>query len=207
MPAYETDQEQMEVIKKWFRENGKWLLVAILIGLGIGFGWHTWQEQKLQRNEQASSLYEQLLSANEQNNPQTIQQMSEEIVKRYPKTEYAAMANLIAAKASVYQNNFSVALTNLQWVLSHSSSAALRQIARLRIARLQLSQNKPDEAQKTIDVVNDPTFQPAIDEVQGDIYSAKNDSVKARQSYQSAQSGFSALLGEDVLLSIKLAQP
>ncbi len=207
MPAYETDQEQMEVIKKWFRENGKWLLVAILIGLGIGFGWHTWQEQKLQRNEQASSLYEQLLSANEQNNPQTIQQMSEEIVKRYPKTEYAAMANLIAAKASVYQNNFSAALTNLQWVLNHSSSAALRQIARLRIARLQLSQNKPDEAQKTIDVVNDPTFQPAIDEVQGDIYSAKNDSVKARQSYQSAQSGFSALLGEDVLLSIKLAQP
>lgn len=207
MPAYETDQEQMETIKKWFKENGKWLLTAILIGLGVGFGWHTWQQQKLQRNEQASSLYEQLLTANEQNNPQAIQQMAAEMVKRYPKTEYASMASLIASKAFIYQNNPSEALSQLQWVLDHSASAGLQQIARLRKARIQISQNQPDEAQKTIAVVNDATFQPAIDEVQGDIYTAKKDPVKARQSYQSAQSGFSALLGEDVLLSIKLAQP
>jgi predicted negative regulator of RcsB-dependent stress response len=206
MPAYETDQEQMEMLRKWFKENGRWLLTAIVFGILAAFGWHIWQKQNNQRNEQASSLYEQLLTANEQNNPQTINEMSEEIVKRYPKTEYAALATLIAAKTAIYQNNNSGALNKLQWVIDHSASASLRQIARLRRARVQLSQNQPDEAQKTLSIVNDKTYQPAIDEVQGDIYSAKGDSAKARQYYQSAQSGFSSLLGEDMLLSLKIAQ-
>ncbi len=207
MPAYETDQEQMEAMKKWFKDNGKWILTAILIGLAISFGWHTWQQQKLQGNEQASSLYEQLLSANEQNNPQAIQQMTEEMIKRYPKTEYATLASFIATKAFIYENKFAEALAKLQWIIDHTTSSSLRQIARLRMARVQLSQNQIDEAQKTIQVVNDPIFQPAIDEIQGDIYNAKKDSAKARQYYQSAQSGYAAILGEDVLLSIKLAQP
>lgn len=206
MPAYETDQEQMEMLRKWFKENGKWLLTAIVFGILAGFGWHIWQKQNNQRNEQASSLYEQLLAANEQNNPQTINEMSEEMVKRYPKTEYAALATLIAAKTAIYQNNNSGALNKLQWVIDHSASASLRQIARLRRARVQLSQNQPDEAQKTLSIVNDKTYQPAIDEVQGDIYSAKGDSAKAHQYFQSAQSGFSSLLGEDMLLSLKIAQ-
>ncbi len=206
MPAYETDQEQMEMLRKWFKENGKWLLTAIVVGIIAGFGWHVWQKQNTQRNTQASSLYEQLLTANEQNNPQTINQMTAEIVKRYPKTEYAVLANLIAAKTAVYQNNNSDALNKLQWAIDHSAATSLRQIARLRKARVELSLNQPDAAQKTVSVVDNKTYQPAIDEVQGDIYSAKGDAVKAHQYYQSAQSGFSALLGEDVLLSLKIAQ-
>jgi predicted negative regulator of RcsB-dependent stress response len=207
MPAYETDQEQIEMIKKWFRENGKWLVIALVIGLAVGFGWRIWQKQNQQHNEQSSSLYEQLLTANEQNNPQVIAQLSEEIVKRYPKTEYASMANLIAGKAAVYQNNNALAEEKLQWVIDHAVSMSLRQIARLRKARVQLSQAHFDDAQKTLAVVNDKIYQPAIDEIQGDIYAAKGDSIKARQYYQSAQSGFAALFGEDMLLSMKLAQP
>jgi len=207
MPAYETDHEQFELVKKWWADYGKWVAVAILIGLVVGFGWRYWQRQQLVHRQQASLLYEQLLAANSRNNYDAMTQIAGEMVKRYPQMEYASMANLLAAKAAVMQDHNEAGLQKLQWTLDHSGNASLKQIARLRAARLLLTLNKPGEAQKLLSVVEDKTYQPAINEVQGDIYLALGDHAKARQSYQAAQVGFSELVGQDVILSMQLAQP
>jgi predicted negative regulator of RcsB-dependent stress response len=207
MPTYETDNEQMEMLKKWWGDYGKWLVIAVIIGLAAGLGWRYWQQQQIRVRQQASLLYQQLIVADSDKNRDTVMQMAAELTQRYPHTEYAALGNLVAAKNAVNANNLAVTQQKLQWTLEHSKSEAVRQIARLRESRLLLALNKPDEAQKLLSVVEDKTFQPAIDEVQGDIYLARGDRARAHQSYQSAQTGLSAFGGEDVLLSLKLAQP
>lgn len=207
MPTYETDNEQREMLKKWWSDYGKWLVVAVIIGLAAGLGWRYWQHQQVRVRQQASLLYQQLIVADSQKNRDTVTQMAAELTERYPNTEYAALGNLVAAKSAVNANNLVVAQQKLQWTLEHSKAEAVRQIARLRGSRILLAQNKPAEAQKLLSVVEDKSFQLAIDEVRGDIYLALGDPVKAHQSYQSAQTGLSAAGGEDVLLSLKLAQP
>lgn len=207
MPEYETDNEQLDQMKKWWAHNGKWVTIAVMIGLAVGFGWRYWQQQQVQRYQQASLLYQQLVVADSQNKSDEVMQLAAEITKRYPHTEYASITNLFAAKTAMAQNHHDLALQKLQWVLDHSKNASLQQIARLRKARVQLALNQAAEAQKTLAIVEDKTYQPAIDEVQGDIYMALGDRAKARQSYQAAKIGLSAVLGEDPLLSMKLAQP
>lgn len=207
MPAYETDNEQMELVKKWWADYGKWIIIAVIIGLGAGFGWRYWQQQQVEQRQQASLLYQQLIVADSKNDHDTVLQMSTEITQRYSSLEYAAMANLVAAKNALAQNNVDLAAQKLQWVLDHSRTPSIKQIARLRKARVLLMQNKTAEAQKLLATVDDKIYQPVIDEIQGDIYTQLGDLPKARQSYQAAQLGLSAVLGEDVLLSMKLAQP
>lgn len=207
MPAYETDNEQIEMLKKWWKDYGKWVVMAVVLGLIVGFGWRYGQQSQAERRQQTSLLYQQLIVADSQNNRDTVMQISAEITKRYPRASYAALANLIAAKTALAQNNSEIAVQKLQWVVDHSKNASLKQMARLRAVRILLGQNKITEAQKQLLIVDDKTFQPAIDEIQGDIYRAEGETQKARQSYQAAQVKLSAVLGEDMLLSIKLAQP
>lgn len=207
MPAYETDGEQIEAFKKIWKDYGRWIIIAVIFGLAIGLGWRYWQQQQIEHRQQASLLYQQLLGANEQNKADTVLQMSTELTRRFPQTGYAEFANLLAAKTAVAQNNLPMATEKLQWVIDHAHNPALKQIARLRAARILLAQKKPADAQKLLSVVDDKIYQSEIDEVQGDIYATLGDSAKARRSYQTAQVELSSTLGEDPYLSMKLAQP
>ncbi len=137
----------MEMLKKWWRDYGKWLIVAVIIGLAAGSGWRYWQQQQVRVRQQASLLYQQLMVADSQKNRDTVTQMAAELTERYPNTEYAALGNLVAAKSAVNANNLAGAQQKLQWTLEHSKAEAVRQIARLRASRVLLAQNKPGEAQ------------------------------------------------------------
>lgn len=204
---YETDQEQIETLKQLWRDYGKWIILTIIIGLALGFGWRYWQQQQWAHRQQASLMYQQLLAADSEKKSDVVMQMAGEMVKRYPQTEYAQLANLMAAKAAVSTNNFDAAAQKLTQVMNHSKNKSVQQIARLRLARVLLMQGNAQEALKTLAVVTDKIYQPLADEITGDIYMALHDGAKARAAYQAAQLGLSSVGGEDRLIAMKLAQP
>ena len=76
--------------------------------------------------------YQQLSIADSQNQSDTVLQINDEITKRYPKTEYAALANLIAAKNAVLNNNQTLAVEKLHWTKTHSQNTSIQQIAPIR---------------------------------------------------------------------------
>ncbi|MBS0350914.1 MAG: tetratricopeptide repeat protein [Proteobacteria bacterium] len=207
MPAYETDHDQIESLKKVWGDYGKWIVIAVIIGLAIGFGWRYWQGQKNVQRQQASLLYQQLIMADQQNKSDSVTQMTEEMTKRYPQSGYTALANLVAAKNAVQQNKSDQALQNLLWVTDHATNAGIKQIARLRTAQVYIDQKQYPQASQALAKVDDATFQPLIDQLQGDIYSGQGDRMKARQYYQSAQAALSSEVGEDKVLAMELAQP
>ena len=55
--VYRTEEEQVEALKRWFRDNGRSLVTAILIALILVFGFRYWQDSQLRQREAASAQY------------------------------------------------------------------------------------------------------------------------------------------------------
>ena len=59
----ESDEEQLELIKKWWEENGTSLVTAIVLALGVTFGYRAWVDNVRETAEAASAKYENLVQA------------------------------------------------------------------------------------------------------------------------------------------------
>jgi len=46
MAELRTDEEQVEAIKQWWKNNGSSLLIGIGAALAIAFGWQAWQTSR-----------------------------------------------------------------------------------------------------------------------------------------------------------------
>ncbi len=205
MPEY-TDQEQVDMIKKWWNDYGKFIAIAVVVGLLIGFGWRYYNQHELQRAEQASAIYQSMGLASEQKNANAVKTYADQLTAQYPKSPYASLANFLLAKEMVGVNNLNGALMHLQWVVKNSKIKSYQQMARLRAARVLLAQKQPEKAMKMLAVVNDKNFAPLISSVKGDIYSAQGKQKMARAAYLKAKNGFMVLNTADPLINMKLAQ-
>ena len=59
----ESDEEQLELIKKWWDENGTSLVTAVVLALGVTFGYRAWEDNVRETAEAASAKYENLVQA------------------------------------------------------------------------------------------------------------------------------------------------
>src|SRR5207245_8437402 len=74
-------------------------------------------------------------------------------------------------------------------VAERSKDRDLALVARLRLARVQIAQGKPDGALATLGVVEPGAFAARFHEVRGDADYAKGDRAAALKEYRSAQAG------------------
>ena len=200
------DREQIELLKNWWNEYGKAILIAIVVGLAMGYGWRFWQQHKMERAVAASNLYQELL-IDLQSNPNAVKDSAQQLVSQYPSTPYASMASLILAKQQVADNQLADATQSLQWVVIHSNSAALQQVARIREARVLIAKQQPEQAIKILQTVNDATFAPLIDDAMGDAYKAMGQNAQAQNYYQQASIGLAQAQINNPFLSLKASQP
>lgn len=205
LDGYVTEKEQLEEMGKWWKENGKWITVAIIVGLILGFGWRYYHKIETRRLENASTIYQSILGADKQTQFKTAQDGAAILIKNFPKTPYASLAAMISAQESVAQNKLTIALDQLNWVIKNSSSARQKQIARINAARILLSQNKTQDAISMLNTINDKTFMPLIDLVKGDIATKMGDAKSAQADYENAKSGLSDFPPATQLLNMKLA--
>jgi predicted negative regulator of RcsB-dependent stress response len=90
------------------------------------------------------------------------------------------------AQSKVAAGQFEQAASELKIVVEKSKDPALAQVARLRLARLQLQLGRPDEALALLDVSKAGAFAGQVHEVRGDALLAKGDRSGARLAYQAA---------------------
>lgn len=201
-----TDKEQIELIKKWCREYGVVIGIAIVIGLAVGFGWRYWHRHKVVKAEQASIIYTEMQNAASQKKFTVAQALAARLMTQYRSTPYAGMGALLSARDAVLQSNLKLALDKLQWVIKNSKMASLKQIARVRAARILLATKQYQAALNILKTVDDPMYQPLIDSVKGDIYRALGKNKLAQQSYQAAKNGFENSGIVDPFLNMKISE-
>ena len=135
-----TESEQRAMLAKAWRQYGRFLLAAVILGLVIGYSWRYWQSRKAGQAAAASDLFQQVVlqPLNKALPPDnTAVRAAHLLITQHPKQEYANLARLWLAKNAVLGTQWTVAENYLQQVVSDSANITLRQVARLRQARVQ----------------------------------------------------------------------
>lgn len=188
MEIYDTEEEQVEALKKWWKENRQSTIIGLLLGTSVILGWNYWQEHKKSQAEQASGLYAQLLKAVEADKKDSAVKLSERVQAEFPGSDYAAYSALLAAKLKVQQGDIPGAKQLLEKVAAVSNKE-LSNLAKIRLVRLMLANKEYEQGLKLINDV-DPAkssgFSNDYDELVGDLYVALDRLDQARTSYQNA---------------------
>jgi len=133
---YLTDDEQLEHVKQLFAEYGPWTFGAVIVGLGLAFGYRYYNQHLNERALDASAQFADMSAAVDGNNPGKARQIADGLVKSYPSSPYADQAQLVLARLAIDANQEAGAVGPLQEVIEHSKDAELKHIARLRLARV-----------------------------------------------------------------------
>ncbi len=197
MDVYRTEEEQIEAIKRWWNENGKPLVLGVVVVVCAWFGWNFWQNQQQATADFASDIYLDLMEAmqlvstvegdEKAKKESTAKHLAEKLKSEFTNTTYAQYAALFLAKRAVENNELDVAADELQWVLSKGPSEHMSLLAKLRLARVLFAQSKFDESLKLIENVDAGTLQSSYEEVKGDIYISQGRTEDARIAYNKAK--------------------
>jgi predicted negative regulator of RcsB-dependent stress response len=186
--AYESEQEQIEALVKWWKENGTAVVAGFLIGLGLLIAWRGWQMYTTQQAQLASVTYDQVLYALEKGEPEKARQAVQMLLSKHSNSPYAVLAVLNLARQDLKQGDIEASHARLEWVIEQNHSVPeLTHVARLRKAKLYLAQHKIAEAKKLLaNVTTQPDFAAAYAELKGDIAVAEKQVEVARQAYTQA---------------------
>ncbi|GAB2712561.1 YfgM family protein [Halomonas garicola] len=196
MAELRTEEEQMDAIKRWWKENGTSLVAGLIIaGAGV-FGFKAWQNYQDGQAEAASLRYQQLIaetagqdaaeSADEQS-LQNARSTADELVESHGGSLYAELALLLDARLAVQQDDLDGARASLEQALDDSSRGYVQGLARLRLARLDVAAG---EAQQALGRLEDDVVAPLAAQrhsVHGDAYFALGQNDEARAAWQQAQ--------------------
>jgi predicted negative regulator of RcsB-dependent stress response len=181
--------------------------VALALGLAIGFGaiggWQGWQTYKDRQGEAASALYESAKKALDASKRDEARTLVDQIVNQYSSTPYAAAASLRMAQSDVGANDLDAAVTRLTWVIEHGRDDGIKDVARLRKARVLHAQGKNDDALALLDA-EPASFKGLVLELRGDIQLAKGDKAAARDAYEKALGATEEQAANRMLLQQKL---
>ncbi|MCW8091351.1 YfgM family protein [Alteromonas sp. ASW11-130] len=197
MEQYATEEQQVEAIKKFWKENGIAIVVGAVIGLGGLWGWRYYSDSQLAAKEEASAAYQKVVEA--QDDIQSTEQL-DTFIQNNADSGYANIAGLVAAQKAVDANDFSEAEEQLQRVVNEADDANLAAVASIRLARVQLEMGKTEDALASLDKVNLDSFAAQVDEIKGDVYARQGDVEKAKEAYTRAL----AAAGNNPLIQIKL---
>lgn len=188
--SYQTDEEQVEALKKWWAEHGKSTVISVVVAVAAVLGWQGWQKQQQAEIDAASAVYQNLLTATMANNGQLTQQQSatanhlaDTLKSDFSNTTYADFAALYKAKFAVANNDLAAAEQELRWILAGGASPEITIQANLRLARVLYAQEQFAEALKQLDM-DAGGYASAFEEVRGDILTAQGDLVAASMAYQ-----------------------
>lgn len=182
-----TDEERLDLIKKWWRENGSSIITGVVLGLAVLFGSKAWFSYQETNAQTASNIYVTLMSALETGDALAVAEKTGVLVSEYGGTPYATLAALAMAKIKIEAGELNDAQAQLRWVLDNSKSEIFRDTARLRLARVLIAMEDLDAAEALLqEPVSGNAFDPLYTEVKGDVNIARGDIPAAHLAYQEA---------------------
>jgi len=194
--AYRTEEEQVEAIKRWWNDNGKGVLAAVVIGVLGSLGWQSWQGRQEAQSEAASGIYQQLLALSSQeltsdSDKVRLDELVASLTEDYSGTGYAELARLLQISSWVSQGRTQDALGALE-TLEHrvADDAAMYPVVKLRRARLQAALGDTAQAMRAFESLAGTSVAAAAWQARADIHIVQ-------QEYSSAAEALSLALAAD----------
>ena len=180
------EQEQLDTLKAWWKENGNRLLGMLLIVVVAMGGWRGWQYYQNQQSSEAATLYAGFLQQLESNDAKRVNDAAAAVMDKYAASGYAARAALLAAQVNGQGKETARARTQLHWVIDHAAEAGLKDVARLRLAAVLLDEKNYADAMKLLEAKHPASFDGLYADLRGDVLSAQGKTDEARNAYKLA---------------------
>ena len=187
MEINETEEQRIEHIKAWWKENASSVITGLLLGLALLFGAKSWFAYQDRRAEEASNIYVTMSGALARGDENLVRESAGSLIEEYSSSPYATLAALTLAKLHLAHNELEAAHAQLQWALDKSDAAPLRPLLRLRLARVMVAEGKLDETEALLaQSTPDKAYAPLYNELKGDINAARGAVDEARAQYELA---------------------
>ncbi|KPQ25279.1 MAG: hypothetical protein HLUCCA13_04470 [Halomonas sp. HL-48] len=189
--ADRSEDEQLDVIKRWWKENGMSLIAGAALAAAGVFGWNAWQDYQADKSQAASVRYQELVSmvtGDELEGDQLsdAREMVDEIVTEHDDSLYAELALLLDARLAVQQDDLESATESLTQVAESSSRRYVQSLAWLRLARIAVANDDPERALELLDEPITEALAAQQANVRGDAHRALGDNDAARDAWQNA---------------------
>ncbi|MBI5782872.1 MAG: tetratricopeptide repeat protein [Gammaproteobacteria bacterium] len=185
MTAYE-EQEDLDRLKAWWKNYGNSVVFGILLGAVMLVGFRYWSQHKEQQLHAAAGLYDRMFQEIHAKKFGDAGKTGESLINEYSPTPYAGMAGLMLARLDFEAGDVAKARERLQWVLEHAGDAAVKHVARLRLARIHTGSGDKEAALALLDVKDRAGFEAEYEELKGDILAAQGQRDAARSAYREA---------------------
>ncbi|MDP3584580.1 MAG: tetratricopeptide repeat protein [Thiobacillus sp.] len=187
MATYDLDeQERLDELKAWWKRWGSVALFGLAVVIAAVAGWRYWQNHTVTQSLEAATVYEKLTQSLAANDLKSARESGGLLIEQYKGTAYAPRAALLLAKLHVATKDMKSAQTQLEWAVANGKEPAIRDLARLRLAAVQLDQKAYDAALKTLSATHSDAFAPRFVDLRGDVLLAQGKTAEARVAYQTA---------------------
>jgi predicted negative regulator of RcsB-dependent stress response len=195
MATYDLEeQEQLEELKTWWKLYGNWVMAFMLALAVAAISWQAWHYWRHEQAKAAALLFGTIQDAVAAHDAKKARDAAGTLIAQYPRQDYAVLGALLAARTQTDADDKTVD-TQLAWAIDHADNAALRDLARLRLAARLLDSQRTDEALQQLHAEPIPEWAPRFLELKGDICAARGDMKAARSSWQQAADRSAALSG------------
>jgi len=192
-----TEEEQVEQIKKWWNSNGKQIIAGAVIGLAGIWGWNTYSDYQDNQSLNARSLY--LSYASDSNNLGAYDKLTTD----FSSSSYSDQAILLMAKYLFDAGSYTQALGVIKPLINNPSSI-IANTAALRAASIHLQLGQHDQALLILEGQSEDGFSGLIYNLMGDIYLDIGNRAEAQKYYSLAIDNVTENSNLTQLIQIKL---
>jgi len=179
-----SEKEQIEQLRSWWSEYGGYVIGGLGLGIAILVGLNYYTSARLDAQLKGSVLYESLTQHVVSGDLDEAAAVADELAIDYAKTSYAAQAQLAMARLYMDKNRDQDAADALSQVIASDADEEVKLVARARLARILLYQNKAQDVVDLLEGQPSESFAAVYQELLGDAYHALGRIEDAQAAYQ-----------------------
>jgi predicted negative regulator of RcsB-dependent stress response len=205
MATYDLDeQERLDELKAWWKRWGNLVMIGLAVAISAVAGWRYWQSHILTQSLEAATVYENLTQSLAAKDSKGAREAGAMLIDQYKSTAYAPRAALLLAKLNAEGKDLKSAQTQLEWAVANTKEPAVKDLARLRLAGVQLDQKQYDAALKTLSGSHSDAYAFRFHDLKGDVLLAQGKPEEARAAYEAAFSNMQEDNPYRTLVELKL---
>ncbi len=185
MDVYQTEEQQVEAIKGFWKENGTAVIAGLVLGFAGFIGFNYYQDAQLASEVATSDAYQTIIE-NSVKDGTTFAESGDKFIAENKESSYASLTALALAKAASTHKDWSQVAKHLTVAIENSTDQGIKAIASVRLARVQIQLEQYNEALATLAVTLPESFKASIEETKGDAYLKQDKIELARNAYQAA---------------------
>ncbi len=179
-----TDEEREELVKQWIKNNWLMLVVVLMGAIGAVYGLNYYKQAKLDALNTMATKTEQVSQALRENKVSDAQTLVTELQTDEKDTSFSSVATLSLAQQYFHDKQYEKAIQQYDWLIAQSGDVAMRNLARLRKARVQSDAKQPKAAVDTLNGVEGNANLAETYLLKGDILLSDKQFTEAKKAYE-----------------------